>query len=311
MSPIITVSLNPAIDRVIEVDGFAVGAHQVGRELLRVPAGKGVNVSRALAAMDVPSTATGFLGDESLAAYEPLFGGLITGAFVMVKGRTRENITITDRRTGPDTHIRDAGLPVDAAGLAGMNETLRRLAVPGALVIFSGSLPPGVSPGDFAAMVSTCLAGGARVAVDSSGPALTAVANLPLWLVKPNTQELPQLVGRAIADEKDQLTAARGLALRVANVLLTCGSGGAYLFAGDVAIHAVVPLEAGEIVSTVGCGDTILAAYVGGIAKGASARDAFVEAVARATACAMTLDPAGMDPAALETCRQRVRVRVL
>jgi len=250
---IITVTLNPAIDRVIEVDGFAVGAHQVGRELLRVPAGKGINVSRVLAAMDVPSTATGFLGVDNLTVYQPLFGGLITDAFVRLPGRTRENITITDRRTRMDTHIRDVGLSVDAAAMERLTDTLRRLTTPESLFIFSGSLPPGVTPGAFAELVTGCLNNGARVAVDTSGTALTAVAGLPLWLANPNTEELPQLVGRDVCDDQGEVAAASGLSARVANVLLTCGRQGAYLFAGDVAMHAVAPLEATEIVSTVGC----------------------------------------------------------
>jgi len=305
---IITVTLNPAIDRVIEVDGFAVGTHQVGRELLRVPAGKGVNVSRVLAAMDVPSTATGFLGVENFAAYQPLFGGLITDAFVRLPGRTRENITITDRRTRQDTHIRDVGLSVDAAAMDRLKDTLCRLAAPESLFIFSGSLPPGVTPGAFAELVTGCLNNGARVAVDTSGTALTAVASLPLWLAKPNTEELPQLVGRDVCDDQGQVAAARSLSVRVANVLLTCGRQGAYLFTGDVAMHAVAPLDATEIVSTVGCGDVILAAYVAGVHKGTPVTNAFSEAVAYAAACAMTFDPAGTDPAAVQTCRQRLRI---
>lgn len=361
---IITVTLNPAIDRIIEVEGLAPGSHQEGRELLRVPAGKGINVSRALAAMGVPSTATGFLGDGNRAEFAAALKGLgIADEFLTLPGWTRENITLTDRRHKQDMHVRFPGLAVDRAGIERLGEILRRLTSaqpmglrngtsrgerPGAtlprrvgkrvppdcpgmlpqttgkhgtrngdlagttpIVIFSGSLPPGVAPEDLADLVTICLSGGARVAVDTSGPALGAVAAKPLWLVKPNFEELPQLVGRRLHGMKSRLLAAKALARRIPNVILSGGAKGAWLFAPGLSLHAVAPVDPQQVRSTVGCGDALLAAYVGGLAKGLDARRAFTAAVASASASATTPGPAEFDPGVAEAIRRNAQVTEL
>ena len=306
---IITVTLNPAIDRIIEVDGLVIGSHQMGREALRTAAGKGVNVSTVLAALGVPSLATGFLGEETRTFFETQLAGRgIAEEFVTIPGRTRENITLADSRTKQETHIRDVGLAVDWKGIDRLGEKLRCLAKPGVIIIFSGSLPPGVAPGDFANLVTACMARGARVAVDTQGPALGAIVGMPLWLIKPNAQELSQLAGRELRNERQRLDAARLLARGMANVLLTCGSDGAFLLAEGRTLHGIAPLAPKDIRSTVGCGDVMLGAYVAGLWRGLDVRHAFTEAVACSAACAMTFAPAAFDPAAVDACRLNVRI---
>ena len=307
---IITVTLNPAIDRVIEVDSFAIGEHQVGRERLRQAAGKGVNISRALARMGLPSVATGFLGVENLSAYESVFGDRrITNAFVMSPGQTRENITIVDGRSRQETHVRTAGLAVDIAGLAKLTRTLERLAIRDAVVLFSGSLPPGMLPNHLAALVQGCTSRGARVVVDTSGPALSAVAELPLWVVKPNVKELAALVGCERVKEHEQLADTRRLATRFEHVLLSLGARGAYLVTDGIALYGVLELGTEEVVSTVGCGDVFLAAYVAGLCQHLPPREAFAGALAFGAACAMVFDPAGAHPDAATALLSRVRIR--
>jgi len=307
---IITVTLNPAIDRVIEVESFAIGEHQVGRERLRQAAGKGVNISRTLARMGLPSTATGFLGAYNMSAYESVFrDGRIANAFVTLAGQTRENFTITDLRTRRETHIRTSGLGVDMWGLGKLTRTLEQIVVRGATVIFSGSLPPGMKPHHLAAMVECCLQRGARVAVDTSGPALTAVAELPLWVVKPNAKELAALVGSEHLEEDEQLDDTRRLASRFEHVLLTLGSRGAHLVTGGVELHGVLDLRSEEVVSTVGCGDVFLAAYIAGLHQNLPPREAFAGALAFGAACAMVHDPAGAQPEVATSLLGRVEIR--
>src|SRR5512135_1158324 len=94
---IIVVSLNPAVDRVIEVPGFTLGAHQTGREIRRLAAGKGMNVAHVLSRLGVPSVATGFLGEQNRAIFaDALKADGVADEFLTLPGRTRENITITD-----------------------------------------------------------------------------------------------------------------------------------------------------------------------------------------------------------------------
>jgi 1-phosphofructokinase len=306
---VITVCLNPAVDRVLEVDRLVVGAHQVGREVRRFAGGKAINVSRVLAALGVRSVATGFLGDQNRDSFDALLKEARVGdELFALPGRTRENVTIAETATGAETHIRDAGLEVPARALDRLRRKLALLAGERDVVIFSGSLPPGVSPEAFAALVGACAEAGARVAVDTSGPALSAVAGRPLWLVKPNAAELPALIGRDLPNLGQQRDAARELTRRVENVILTRGEQGADLFRRDLAVHARLAIEPGRVRSTVGCGDALLAAYVAGVLTGLGPRRAFAEAVACAAASAMTLGPGQFDPQVLQRLKPDVHL---
>ncbi|MDY6913409.1 MAG: 1-phosphofructokinase family hexose kinase [Planctomycetota bacterium] len=292
-SAIITVSLNPAIDRTIEVPNFTPGAHQNGREISRTAGGKGVNVSGVLRSLDVPSTVTGFLGAENRAVFDPFLNDpLVTDAFLVLDGRTRQNVTIADPASGTETHIRDDGLAIDQAALANLAEKLRSLAGAESIVIFSGSLPPGVGPGDLADLVETCASAGARVAVDTSGDAIRAMAGRKLWLIKPNSMELAQLAGRELPDPADELTAARSLTADVRQVLLSRGGEGACLFTNELALHGRVAVAADRIRNTVGCGDALLGAMVAGLWQGLDLRDAFRLSIACSAASACTIRPA-------------------
>jgi len=293
---ILTVTLNPAVDRLIEVDCLVPGDHQVGREVSRTPGGKGINVSRVLAALGVGSIATGLLGEANRDEFADfLTGPLIEDEFVLLAGRTRQNTTIADRSTGLHTHIRDAGLPVDRPAITRLADKLRSLVSRGAIVAFSGSLPPGAGPDDFAELVGICAAAGARVAVDSSGPALAAAAAGKLWLIKPNVQELAELVGRNLETLDEQLAAARKLAARTDYVLLSRGRDGACLVTKDHALCARAEVEASAVRNTVGCGDALLGAFLASIIRHEDAATALRKAVATASASACQATSAGFE----------------
>ena len=309
---IITVSLNPTIDRVIEVDDFTVGAHQVGREILRTPGGKAVNVSRVLARLGVRSIATGFLGADNRNYFDSFLQcAQVADEFFVLPGRTRENVTVVDRRSNQETHIRDIGLEVDARNLARLKKKLQLMSRADSIVIFSGSLPPGVGPGDLLEMVQMCIASGARVVVDTSGEALLAVAGQRLWLVKPNSLELSTLTAEKFHTPEAEIAAARKLAGRVETVLFTRGDQGSYLFAEGLALHGHVPVEPHCIRSTVGCGDALLGAFVAGVQRKGDLRRVFADAVACASASACTASPAEFELDLMNELRAQVRVQEL
>ncbi|MGC9454299.1 MAG: 1-phosphofructokinase family hexose kinase [Phycisphaerae bacterium] len=306
---IITVSLNPAVDRVLEVPDFRIGAHQTGREIRRTPAGKGVNVSRVLAKLGAPCVATGFLGRDNRDEFRHVLADDRTAdEFFPLPGRTRENVTITDPENNRETHIRNPGLKVDERNFQRLLTKLRLIAREGYFVLFCGSTPPGIGPDEFARLVDTCLETGARVAVDTSGPPLKAVADRKLWLLKPNAAELSELVGRDLPDRDAQLAAGRELAQRVSVVLLTSGAEGAYLLTRDQAVHGHVEIDAQEVRNTVGCGDVMLGAFVAGIDAGMDIRDAFAQTIAAATAAACHLVTAEFEAELFEQFKQRVEL---
>jgi 1-phosphofructokinase family hexose kinase len=309
---IITVGLNPALDRTIAVEGFAIGAHQTGRTVSRQAGGKSLNIARTLAAMGVASVATGILGQDNRHEFDALLdGSLIDDRMLVLPGRTRENVTITDPRNHVDTHLRDVGLEVGPEAQHELRRILSELVCPGCLVAFSGSLPPGCGPDDQADMVDQCIQAGASVAVDTSGEALKALAGKPLWLLSPNRQELAELLGTDLHSPQAILAAARPLLGDLGQILCSLGADGAMLITQQAAFRAELSVEQERIVNTVGCGDALLAAMLAAHVRQMPARDALALAVATASASALTHVAGRFDPAQRDELLQQVRVETL
>ncbi len=289
---IITVCLNPAIDRILEVPDFALGRHQRGRQVSRRPAGKAINVSRALDTMAVASVVTGFVGRNELELFETSIGSDHTqGQLLAVDGATRENVTIVDPAARQETHIRDVGFSVTASDLNRLKRKLHVMCKPTSLVIFSGSMPPGVEPSDLVDLLHVCLRAEAKVAVDSSGPALRAAGELPLWLTKPNVAELAEMVGHPVESDEQILASGRQLSKHIRGVLVSRGEAGGYAFVDGSAMIGQVPVDRSRIVNTVGCGDAMLAGFVAAQRKGKDVRESYRVALAVATAAALTREP--------------------
>jgi len=318
---IMVVSLNPAVDRVVEVPGFRAGDHQRGNRLARYPAGKATNVARAMSALGQPPAVSGFVGEAELQWYQQfLLGeGVEDCSLIPVAGCTRENITVVDPLApGADTHVVEQGFSVAAADVARLRDALGAFAGTGRLVAFCGSLSPGLSVEQFVELQRLCLQGGAEVALDSSGAALRAGAELPLWLVKPNRQELAELTGSPLETHAEQRAAAATLARRIRWVLVSAGAEGAMLVDAAGSRQAVVPLAAEKVVGTVGCGDVLLAGFLAGwqgaIWQGADSKvqdrasDAVRRGVAAAT-CAATRLMRTIDAQSVEAYEQEVELR--
>ncbi len=281
------VALNPAIDRVLEVPSLTIGAHQHARLISRSAAGKGVNVARCLSQLDVPSVLTGLVGQEDL----PFFTRSLTGTSVQMRmapvaGRTRENITLVDPIAHTETHLRDRGFEVLPTELDAVRRQLDELAGPGTLFVFSGSLPPGIQPADQAQMVRQCRQAGSRVAIDASGPALAASVEADPWLIKPNHLELEELLGRKLADTDDAIKSARQLTRSVEVVLASFGSEGACAFSSQAAWHGRCAVPDDRLISTVGCGDALLAGFIAGIYRRLPIEESLRWATAAAAATA-------------------------
>jgi 1-phosphofructokinase family hexose kinase len=294
---VVTITVNPAIDCVFEVPGLTLGAHQVGRRRSRTPAGKGVNVARVLAGLGHPPVATGFVGAEEVQAFESSLAAVgARSRFLAVRGNTRENVTLIDPDAKTETHVRDAGFAVRGEDVERLARTLSGLSDAGVLVVFSGSLPRGMAPEDLDALVRVCVDRGAAVAVDADGPLLRAVQSNRLWAIKPNREELQALIGGSAESGDELIRAGRSLSDKVENVLVSCGAAGGYLFTRDRACRGRVPLDPKRVISTVGCGDALLAVFIAARLDGHDAAEAYRRALATATAAATDPLPGHVEP---------------
>ncbi|PIO97065.1 1-phosphofructokinase [Pleomorphomonas carboxyditropha] len=280
MKPVVTITLNPAVDLTIEVDGFAVGGvNRAGRVQMNA-GGKGVNVAGCAADWGAQVTATGVLGRGNDGAFVELFAVKgIADRFIRIAGDTRTNIKIADTACGETTDLNTPGLVVDAECLGRVTAAALAASEAGAVVVIGGSLPAGLAPDALVPLVATLHAAGARVVADTSGAPLkellAASGHALPFAVKPNRHELEDLVGRPLPTRDALVAAARDIALRgVRLVVVSCGEDGALFVTADETLTARLPRV--EALSTVGAGD----AMVAGIAS-ALAEDKPVEAIAR------------------------------
>ncbi|MGN6370201.1 MAG: 1-phosphofructokinase family hexose kinase [Phycisphaerae bacterium] len=291
---IVAIGFNPAVDRILECPDFHIGGHQQAVQVARLAAGKAANVNRALAQLGTDSIATGFLGSGELELFhEQLMStgpGRVLCRYVEVAGKTRENITILDPKRRLETHLRDKGFSVTHEEAVLLEQKIMHEMKPGDVAIFSGSLCSGVDTGYFGALLDRCGAAGARVVVDSSGDPLRAAAGHRVWMLKPNLEELRQLVGVEVPNAAAAVRDAAGPLLHNAeNILVTRGPMGAVLLTPNgVYSGRVATKEMGTLRRTVGCGDHLLAGFVAETSAGRDAKQALGTALALATARAMS-----------------------
>ncbi|QKW35995.1 1-phosphofructokinase [Actinomadura sp. NAK00032] len=299
---IVTVTLNPSLDRTIEVDVLTRGAVIRARSARLDPGGKGVNVSRALLANGVPSTAVVAVGGADGDQLHRLLAaeGMRVRA-VRVAGRTRSNVTIAEPG-GLDTKLNEPGGPLSHGELAELAAVVAAEAGAASWVVGCGSLPPGVPDDTYAALCRRFAPDGVRVAVDSSGAALRAAVAAGPDLIKPNREELAEAVGGAVDTVADVVEAAGELRARGARtVLVSLGAEGAVLVDDDGVRTGEAPVARPR--GTVGAGDALLAGF---LAAGARGPAALAEALAWGAAAVRT--PTGRMPGPAEIHRDTVRI---
>jgi 1-phosphofructokinase len=275
---IVTVTLNPSLDRTIELERLARGRVQRVTAARLDPAGKGVNVARALLANGVPARAVvpiaGVEGDQLVGLLE-LEG--VDVAVVPVLGHTRSNITIAEA-DGTVTKLNEPGASLCAVDLEALAGKVVVAAARGSWVVLCGSLPPALRAEAYATLTHRFVAAGLRVVVDTSGPAFRAAVAVGPELVKPNAEELAEAVGRPLRSRSAVIAAARELQdLGAQTVLVSLGSAGAILV-DEAVVVGESPVD--EPRSSVGAGDAFLAGFLASQYLGASRREAFEEALA-------------------------------
>ncbi len=275
---IVTLTPNPSIDRAVFIDALHRGeVHRCTGSRID-PGGKGVNVSRAVAAQGGQTLAvlpSG--GPEGHLLEELLTDAGVPHVGVPVAGSVRMNISVLEP-DGTTTKLNEPGpdLSSDEAG-ALLSATLERGSTAD-WVVGCGSLPPGAPTDLYAAVVEHVRARGGRVAIDSSGDAMAAAVAARPSLIKPNHDELAELVGHALPTLRDVRDAARDLvADGIDIVAVSLGGDGALLITADECAHAIAPISAP--LSTVGAGDCMLAGLLHGLSLGLDPADALVMGV--------------------------------
>ncbi len=280
---IITVTLNPAVDRTMHVPKFCAG--RVNRATAaRVDAGgKGINVSKALKELGCESVACGFIaGRYGRTIKEQLAGAGIKYDFVEVPGETRMNIKIISD-DGTHTDINEPGFSVSGGDFERLVERVSKNARHDTIVVISGSVPPNLQLSSYEKLCMTLAERpGVRLIVDADGVHLrAALAAHPVY-IKPNVSELASVLGYE-PDGIPQIVegARRMMELGAQNVAVSMGGGGAVFVSPERALLVTPPPV--QVLGPVGAGDVM----VGAIAQALEDRNDF-ETLARYAAAAAT-----------------------
>ncbi|MEV7729049.1 1-phosphofructokinase [Streptomyces sp. NPDC087917] len=300
---ILTVTPNPSLDRTYEVPALERGAVLRAAAERVDPGGKGVNVSRAVAAAGARTTAVLPLGGAPGTLIAELLGSQgVDVTAVSIAGQTRSNISIAEP-DGTLTKINAPGPQLSPEESDLLLETVRGCSADADWIACCGSLPRGLEPSWYAELVTRAHAAGARIALDTSGPALPAALSARPDVIKPNAAELAEAVGRPLDTLGDVVKAAEELVDRGAGaVLASLGADGQLLVeAGGGAWYGTAPVTA--VRSDVGAGDASLAGF---LIAGGSGPAALASALAHGAAAVQLPGSAMPTPADLRPDAVRV-----
>ncbi|MBD0382557.1 1-phosphofructokinase [Paenibacillus sedimenti] len=260
--PVLTITLNPALDKTVTVEDFILGGLNRIKEWRMDAGGKGINVAKVLQNFSVDVTAWGLCaGRQGNVLTDTLSSLGIPNWFVQAKGETRTNLKIYVELTQEITELNEPGFTVDDDVL---NQFLNRFETDVrqmSLVVLAGSLPKGIPPDFYGTLIRIANEVGVRTVLDADGePFIHGIEAVP-YAIKPNIHELESFFGESFRTDEEIIDAARRLIAKgIAYVAVSLGGEGSILVTEKEAIRAkpapITPL------STVGAGDSMVAALI-------------------------------------------------
>ena len=276
-----TVTLNPAVDKTVEINDFKVG--EVNRiSSMRLDAGgKGINVAKTIKELGGSSIATGFLaGRNGDYIKNCLNRMLVSNDFLFVEGETRTNLKVVDRQNQTNTDINEPGLiEITEEDLSRLEEKIFSDMSKDDILVLSGSVPSNVPMSIYREWTERANQSGIRVLLDADRELLEEGIKAKPYLVKPNLAELEILMNRKLNDKNEIVSAGRSLLhMGIKMAAISLGGDGAVFFHGEHAIYAEGIKV--SVKSTVGAGDAMVAALAFAISRD----DPFEKAVALSVA---------------------------
>lgn len=285
---IITITLNPAMDRTVLVEELVLGEVNRVREGRSDPGGKGINVSRVLRELGTASLAMGFVAGSIGRFIEASLNEIgIQDDFIHTLGQTRTNLSIVEAKSRRQTSLNEPGPPTDPRWVKELYSRIQPRLSEGTWVVMAGSVPPGVPRAVYAELITMIKRNKGFAVLDADGePLALGVAAQPC-LVKPNLAELERLVGRTLRGDDEIIGAAKGLhEAGITYVVVSLGAQGA-LAVGPGDVWRGYPPHV-EAQSGVGAGDSLVAGLVLRLAEGRGLAEGLRLGMAAGAATALT-----------------------
>jgi 6-phosphofructokinase 2 len=287
VSQIVTLTMNPAIDRILSIDHVTPDAKLRCRSGRRDPGGGGVNVTRGIHELGGDSLAIFTCGGYTGQMYRELveLEGLACQA-IPIEGITREHIMVMETSTGRDYRFGEPGPELSEEEAGACLEAICDLDPAPEYLVLSGSLPPGAGA-DFYARVIEAADPGTRIVIDTNSPALRPALEAGVYLLKPNARELGELVGRIVEGRQEIEEAAKQFVAegKARIVVTSLGAGGSVVVTEDLCTR--VPAPPVKVESKVGAGDSMVAGLVLALDRGESVLDAVRYGTAAGAAAVM------------------------
>lgn len=283
---IYTVTFNPALDYVVRVDQFTLGAVNRTVQEHIFYGGKGINVSAVLANLGFANTALGFVagftGEEIERGAKTL--GFDSDFIHVRKGMSRINVKL---KAEDETEINGIGPEIEAGDVQALFGKLERLRQ-GDVLVLSGSIPASISDTIYEEIMGRLDGRGIHIAVDATKELLLNVLQYRPFLIKPNNHELGEMFGTVIESEDEIIRYARILQERGAvNVLISMAGDGAVLVAENGEIYRRKPPK-GTVKNSVGAGDSMVAGFIAGYLESGSYGEALKLGTAAGSASAFS-----------------------
>lgn len=308
---ITTVTLNTSVDKLYLVDKLEDYTVMRVKEVHNTAGGKGLNVSRVAALLGEQVTAMGFIGGFNGQYVKTMLEAEgVKADFTQIDAETRSCINIRETETGRHTEFLEPGAAVSEKEterfLAAYREQVKRSAV----ITISGSMPKGVPTDFYGRLIAYAKEQGKQVLLDTSGALLeNGVKECPS-LIKPNTDEIEQLLGVKVRSQQELIHAARTLHDDgIATVVISLGKDGALIVCKDGVFRGITPDI--PTVNTVGCGDSMIAGLAVGMSRHLSMQETLRLAMAVSTANALTMETGNFRQEDLETLLTQVQVKKL
>jgi len=263
---ILTITLNPSVDIAYQLDTFHLDTVNRVENVQKTAGGKGLNVTRVLKQIGEDVVATGFIGGE-IGSYvkKQLTRNDIKNSFVEIGNETRNCIAVL--HDGKQTEILEQGPTIQEHEALNFIEHLEIILNNVDVVVISGSLPKGLASNYYVEIVELCKKCGVAVVLDCSGKALKNVleSQQKPTVIKPNTEELSQLIGKEVTDDIQELKSVLSgqLFQGIDWIVVSLGAKGAFAKHNDKFYRVRIPKI--KVVNPVGSGDSTVAGIAAGL----------------------------------------------
>ena len=263
---ILTITLNPSVDIAYQLDTFHLDTVNRVEKVQKTAGGKGLNVTRVLKQIGEDVVATGFIGGE-IGSYvkKQLTRNDIKNSFVEIGNETRNCIAVL--HDGKQTEILEQGPTIQEHEALNFIEHLEIILNNVDVVVISGSLPKGLASNYYVEIVELCKKCGVAVVLDCSGEALKKVleSQQKPTVIKPNTEELSQLIGKEVTDDIQELKSVLSgqLFQGIDWIVVSLGAKGAFAKYKDKFYRVRIPKI--KVVNPVGSGDSTVAGIAAGL----------------------------------------------